>query len=85
MDHVFPKALGGIAKVACCVLCNNIKGDMTPTEWLAYVIEEMPHRADAVRAVFRAVRINWIELPNALGSGAEPTPETAMRTLSQSA
>ena len=32
-DHVHPKSLGGTYRVWCCRQCNQIKGDMTITEW----------------------------------------------------
>lgn len=60
-DHVFPKSLGGHAQVPCCHGCNVTKGNMLPSEWLAYVLETMPHRAEHVREVFRRFRINWTE------------------------
>ena len=36
-DHVHPKSLGGRVKVWCCVACNNLKGDMLPCEWEAFM------------------------------------------------
>lgn len=35
-DHVIPKAHGGETTVPCCLACNNLKGDMTPAEWLSF-------------------------------------------------
>lgn len=64
-DHVFPLALGGDRTVRCCFECNNRKGNMTPTEWLAFVVRVMPERANAVREVFKRYRLNWIEPPPA--------------------
>lgn len=37
-DHVIPKSLGGRAIVICCRQCNNIKGDMMPDIWAAYML-----------------------------------------------
>lgn len=32
-DHYFPRSKGGTATVPCCYACNQIKKNMTPTEW----------------------------------------------------
>lgn len=61
IDHVFPQSMGGTAKMACCFLCNHNKGDKTPSEWLAYVQQIMPHRVEAVRNVLRSFGLQWTE------------------------
>lgn len=37
-DHVVPKAKGGTAKVWACNRCNNLKGDMMPDDWMAWMM-----------------------------------------------
>lgn len=32
-DHFVPKSQGGRITYACCLACNNLKGDMLPWEW----------------------------------------------------
>lgn len=60
-DHVFPKSLGGVRTVACCLACNQIKANMralawrkfreaNPKWWLLYL-----HK-DARRAAVNPVR-----------------------------
>lgn len=44
-DHIWPKAVRSISagrtgKIWCCALCNNEKGDMMPSEWLALIREK---------------------------------------------
>lgn len=36
-DHVVPRSQGGTSTVPCCRACNNLKGDMLPDEWRAYM------------------------------------------------
>jgi hypothetical protein len=36
-DHVHPKSQGGQITVICCRTCNNIKGDMLPAIWEAFM------------------------------------------------
>ncbi len=60
-DHVIPQRYKGRKQVLACHGCNNLKGDMMPEEWLRFVIEHMPERAEAVRGVFRAFRIQFVE------------------------
>lgn len=49
VDHVLPRSRGGSDTwdnlVACCIRCNNQKGDRTPTEmgWQLRVIPRAPH------------------------------------------
>ena len=49
VDHVLPRSRGGADSwenlVACCLRCNNVKGDRTPTEmgWSLRVTPRMPH------------------------------------------
>ncbi|MFB2554823.1 HNH endonuclease [Herbiconiux liangxiaofengii] len=51
IDHVHPRSRGGKDTwenlVACCLRCNNIKGDRTPAEmgWSLRVSPRMPHQA----------------------------------------
>jgi len=48
VDHVMPRSRGGCDSwenlVACCVRCNNVKGDRTPEEmgWLLKVLPAAP-------------------------------------------
>lgn len=36
-DHVIPQSKGGKITTICCLKCNNIKGDMLPEQWTAYM------------------------------------------------
>ncbi len=61
IDHVLPRSRGGKDTwenlVACCLRCNNIKGDRTPQEmgWSLRVAPKAPHgTAWLVRGVERA-------------------------------
>jgi 5-methylcytosine-specific restriction endonuclease McrA len=49
IDHVIPRSRGGADSwenlVACCLRCNNVKGDRTPHEmgWSLRVQPRAPH------------------------------------------
>ena len=49
IDHVLPRSRGGADSwenlVACCLRCNNVKGDRTPAEmrWQLRVVPKAPH------------------------------------------
>lgn len=49
IDHVMPRSRGGADTwenlVACCLRCNNIKGDRTPQEmaWSLRLVPRAPH------------------------------------------
>ena len=49
IDHVLPRSRGGADSwenlVACCLACNNTKGDRTPAEmgWAMRVTPRVPH------------------------------------------
>jgi len=67
IDHVFPRSRGGADSwenlVACCLRCNNLKGDRTPAEmnWTLRVRPKPPHgMAWLVRGVERA-EAEWEE------------------------
>lgn len=60
IDHVVPRSRGGADTwenlVACCLRCNNAKGDRTPHEmgWTMHVTPRVPHgTAWLVRGVER--------------------------------
>jgi 5-methylcytosine-specific restriction endonuclease McrA len=60
IDHVVPRSRGGADSwenlVACCLRCNNVKGDRTPHEmgWTMHVTPRAPHgTAWLVRGVER--------------------------------
>lgn len=36
-DHVVPKSKGGRTKVWACTFCNNLKKDMMPDDWTAFM------------------------------------------------
>ena len=62
IDHVMPRSRGGLDSwenlVACCLRCNNTKGDRTPAEmgWSLRVTPRPPHgTAWLVRGVERAI------------------------------
>ena len=62
IDHVLPRSRGGADSwenlVACCLRCNNVKGDRTPQEmgWSLRTIPRPPHgTAWLVRGIERAV------------------------------
>lgn len=61
IDHVMPRSRGGADSwenlVACCLRCNNVKGDRTPQEmgWSLRSVPKAPHgTAWLVRGVERA-------------------------------
>ncbi|WP_207454036.1 HNH endonuclease [Herbiconiux sp. SYSU D00978] len=61
IDHILPRSRGGADSwenlVACCLKCNNIKGDRTPAEmgWHLRVTPRPPHgTAWLVRGVERS-------------------------------
>lgn len=67
IDHVIPRSRGGADSwenlVACCLRCNNIKGDRTPAEmrWELKSRPQPPHgTAWLVRGVERAMP-DWEE------------------------
>jgi 5-methylcytosine-specific restriction endonuclease McrA len=67
IDHVLPRSRGGEDSwenlVACCLRCNNEKGDRTPAEmkWTLRVRPKPPHgTAWLVRGVERA-ELDWEE------------------------
>jgi len=49
IDHVLPRSRGGADSwenlVACCLRCNNVKGDRTPQEmgWALRIVPRTPH------------------------------------------
>ena len=51
IDHVLPRSRGGADSwenlVACCLRCNNVKGDRTPQEmnWSLRIIPRPPRGA----------------------------------------
>ena len=62
IDHVLPRSRGGQDSwenlVACCLRCNNVKGDRTPQEmgWSLRTIPRPPHgTAWLVRGIERAL------------------------------
>lgn len=62
IDHVVPRSRGGADSwenlVACCLRCNNLKGDRTPQEmgWSLRAAPKAPHgTAWLVRGVERAL------------------------------
>jgi len=67
IDHVLPRSRGGKDSwenlVACCLKCNNIKGDRTPAEmgWRLRIQPKAPHGLTwLVRGVERS-RPDWDE------------------------
>ena len=61
IDHIMPRSRGGKDTwenlVACCLKCNNVKGDRTPQEmgWALRTIPRAPHGTSwLVRGVERA-------------------------------
>lgn len=67
IDHVQPRSRGGKDTwenlVACCLKCNNIKGDRTPSEmnWSLRMVPRAPHGTTwLVRGVERALP-DWEE------------------------
>lgn len=36
-DHIVPKCMGGRRTVPCCRACNEVKGDMAPDQWFAFM------------------------------------------------
>jgi len=67
IDHIMPRSRGGKDTwenlVACCLKCNNAKGDRTPQEmsWTLRAIPRPPHGSTwMVRGVERALPV-WEE------------------------
>ena len=67
IDHILPRSRGGADSwenlVACCLRCNNIKGDRTPQEmgWSLRTIPRPPHgTAWLVRGIERPLS-QWEE------------------------
>jgi 5-methylcytosine-specific restriction endonuclease McrA len=67
IDHVTPRSRGGKDSwenlVACCLKCNNVKGDRTPSEmnWRLAFVPRAPHGASwIVRGIERALP-DWEE------------------------
>ncbi|GAA2571626.1 MULTISPECIES: HNH endonuclease [Microbacterium] len=61
IDHVLPRSRGGRDTwqnlVACCLRCNNVKGDRTPQEmsWTLRLVPDVPHGSGwSVRGTERA-------------------------------
>ncbi|BDV31280.1 HNH endonuclease [Microbacterium terricola] len=61
IDHILPRSRGGADTwenlVACCLRCNNVKGDRTPQEmgWELHLIPRPPHGVQwTVRGTERA-------------------------------
>jgi 5-methylcytosine-specific restriction endonuclease McrA len=62
IDHVLPRSRGGADSwenlVACCLRCNNVKGDRTPQEmgWALRTVPRPPHGTTwLVRGIERAL------------------------------
>lgn len=36
-DHVVPKSMNGTHTVWCCRQCNNLKANLTPAQWSAFM------------------------------------------------
>lgn len=67
IDHILPRSRGGKDSwenlVACCLRCNNVKGDRTPTEmaWTLRTSPRPPHGTSwLVRGIERTVP-DWDE------------------------
>jgi 5-methylcytosine-specific restriction endonuclease McrA len=67
IDHVLPRSRGGKDSwenlVACCLRCNNLKGDRTPSEmnWTLCTVPRPPHGTSwLVRGIERAMP-DWEE------------------------
>ena len=67
IDHVIPRSRGGADSwenlVACCLRCNNVKGDRTPGEmnWTLRLTPRPPHGTSwLVRGIERALP-DWEE------------------------
>lgn len=67
IDHVQPRSRGGADSwenlVACCLRCNNIKGDRTPAEmnWTLRAVPKAPYGGSwTVRGIERALP-DWDE------------------------
>lgn len=66
IDHVLPRSRGGVDSwenlVACCLRCNNVKGDRTPEE-MGWTLRRTPASPNArgwqVRGVERRDTIEW--------------------------
>ena len=58
IDHVMPRSRGGADSwenlVACCLRCNNIKGDRTPQE-MGWTLKHMPRAPHGTSWMVRGV------------------------------
>ena len=36
-DHIVPQSMGGRKTIICCLKCNNLKADMLPEVWAAFM------------------------------------------------
>jgi 5-methylcytosine-specific restriction endonuclease McrA len=67
VDHVLPRSRGGADSwenlVACCLRCNNIKGDRTPAEmgWALRMTPRAPHGASWVVRGAERTQPDWDE------------------------
>lgn len=43
-DHLFPKTFGGKFTVECCLSCNQLKSDKTPTQWNDFIKKGRHHK-----------------------------------------
>lgn len=66
-DHVWPKSLGGVRTVPCCFTCNNMKGQMTPEQWLAFR-QENPRWWELPRARFEMMKPKYLAMAFREGS-----------------
>jgi hypothetical protein len=51
------------------------KSAKTPTQWLAYIDKKMPHRTEAVCAIFRSLGIHFIAPATCAESQTEPNAQ----------
>jgi 5-methylcytosine-specific restriction endonuclease McrA len=67
IDHVIPRSRGGADSwenlVACCLHCNNVKGDRTPHEmgWTMHVTPRAPNGTDWVVLGVERPQQQWDE------------------------
>lgn len=73
-DHVMPKRVGGVRKVHCCRLCNQLKGDIHPGVW-RWFTEHYPGWWRTFRAnaeVVEACRERWGRMVRVACTGRAP-------------
>lgn len=60
-DHFFPKSKGGTFLVYACAVCQRVKANLSPKEWVTYITFSSAFTVEYKLRVMDSVR-NLIEL-----------------------